>query len=113
MPSPHVSSLGTLERSHLAKTVLRAVVSASLLLSIYYLFPIEHRAHQSIVLRLTVALAIFATILATEIRLIANHDRPDAPSGSGDGHHHPLFLVMFAWIYLTMSASNPGRSEGT
>jgi len=112
MSSPSISSLGSFERSHLAKTVLRAVVSATLLLSIYYLFPIEHRAHQSVALRLSVALAIFAIILAIEVRFIANHDRPMLRAGVAMATIIPLFLVMFSWIYLTMSASDPTAFGG-
>jgi voltage-gated potassium channel len=108
-----MSPLGTYERSHLAKTVLRAVVSATLLLTLYYLFPVEHRAHQSVVLRLIVALALFAIILSIEVRFIANHDRPMLRAGVAMATIIPLFLVMFAWIYLTMSNSDPTAFGGS
>ncbi len=108
MVSLEHSSLGQFERSELFRTVLRAMVTAAALVALYYLLPIEHRAHQSVVLRLSVALALFAAILAVEIRQISNHDRPMLRAGVAMATIIPLFLVMFAWIYLTLSASDPG-----
>ena len=104
---PGNSSLRDFERSHLVKTVVRAAVSAVLLVALYYLLPIEHRAHQSVALRLIAALTFFAIVLAIEVRQIANHDRPMLRAGVAMATIIPLFLILFAWIYLTMSASNP------
>jgi len=101
------SSLRDFERSHLVKTVVRAVVSAALLVVLYYVFPIEHRAHQSVALRLVVALVIFSIVLAVEVRQIARHDHPMLRAGVAMATIIPLFLVLFAWIYLTMSTSSP------
>jgi hypothetical protein len=82
-------------------------------LTLYYLFPVEHRAHQSVALRLIVALALFAIILSIEVRFIANHDRPMLRAGVAMATIIPLFLVMFAWIYLTMSTSDPTAFGGS
>ena len=101
------ASLGEFERSHLAKTLARAVGSAVLLVVLYYVFPIEHRAHQSVALRLSAALIVFSIVLAVEVRQIAKHDQPMLRAGVAMSTIIPLFLVVFAWIYLTMSASNP------
>lgn len=101
------SPLGDVERSHLAKTFVRAVGSAVLLVVLYYVFPIEHRAHQSVALRLSAALIIFGIVLAVEVRQIANHDHPMLRAGVAMSTIIPFFLVLFAWIYLTMSTSSP------
>ena len=101
------SSLGDFERSHLVKTLIRAVVSAMLLVVLYYVLPIEHRAHQSVVLRLSTALVVFSVVLAVEVRQISNHDHPILRAGVAMATIISLFLVLFAWLYLTMSISNP------
>jgi voltage-gated potassium channel len=90
-----------------AKTFVRAVGSAVLLVVLYYVFPIEHRAHQSVALRLSAALIIFGIVLAVEVRQIANHDHPMLRAGVAMSTIIPFFLVLFAWIYLTMSTSSP------
>ena len=109
---PGDSFLGDFGRSHLVKTVLRVVVSAVLLVVVYYLFPIEHRAHQSVALRLIVALILFSIVLAIEVRQIAKHDQPMLRAGVAMATIIPLFLVLFAWIYLTMSTSSPAAFGG-
>lgn len=106
------ASLGDFERSHLVKMLLRAVVSAVLLVVLYYVFPIEHRAHQSVALRVSAALVVFSMVLAVEVRQIAKHDHPMLRAGVAMATIIPLFLVLFAWIYLTMSASNPASFGG-
>ena len=101
------SSLGDFQRSHLVKTIVRAALSAVILVVLYYILPIEHRANQSVALRLTVALVFFGVVLAIEVRQITTHDQPMLRAGVAMATIIPLFLVLFAWIYLTMSASSP------
>ena len=100
------SSLGEFQRSHLVKTVVRAAASAVVLVVLYYVIPIAHRAHQSIALRLIVALAVFSIVLALEVRQNAKHAHPMLRAGVAMATVIPLFLVVFAWIYLTMSTSS-------
>ena len=107
-----IQDLSTFERSHLVRTGARAVGTAALLLAAYYLLPIEHRAHQSVALRLGVALALFVAVLVNEIRLISVHDRPLLRAGVAMATVIPLFLVLFAWIYLTLSHSDPAAFQG-
>jgi voltage-gated potassium channel len=112
MTSSSISGLGTFERSHLIKTGLRAAVSTTLLLVLYFVFPIAHRAHESVALRLGAGLALFIAILANEIRLISNHDRPMLRAAVAMATIIPLFIVIFAWIYLTMAQSEPAAFGG-
>jgi hypothetical protein len=58
-------------------------------------------------LRLTVALVIFVAVLANEIRSITINDHPILRASVSMATVIPLFLVLFAWIYLTMSHSDP------
>jgi hypothetical protein len=99
--------LGAFKPSHLVLSGLRAVGMTVLLLLVYYLIPIEHRAHQSVVLRLGVGLALFIAVLVNEIRLIPNHERPMLRAAVAMATIIPLFLIVFAWIYLTMAHSDP------
>jgi hypothetical protein len=111
-PVPPPSGLSDFERSHLLATGVRAVVTTAVLLAAYYLLPITHRAHQSPALRLAVALALFVVVLANEIRLISTHERPQLRAAVAMATVIPLFLVLFAWIYLTMSHADPGAFAG-
>ncbi len=104
--------LGEFERSHLLKTGLRSLLGVVVLVTLYYTFPIEHRPHQSVALRLSAALVLFSIVLAIEVRQIARHGQPMLRAGVAMATIIPLFLVSFAWIYLTMSRSNPAAFGG-
>jgi voltage-gated potassium channel len=99
--------LGDVNMTHLVKTGTRALITAALLVFLYFVLPIEHRPHQSIVLRLTLALFLFVVVLANEIRLISGHERPMLRASVAMATIIPLFLVLFAWIYLTMARAYP------
>jgi len=106
------SSLGDFQRRHMITTLLRALVSVAVLVGLYYVLPIEHRPHQSVALRLTAALVLFVVVLVIEVRQISKHDHPTLRAGVAMATIIPLFLVLFAWVYLTMSASAPGAFGG-
>lgn len=107
-PPPDLSSY---ERSHVVATVVRAALTAAALLTAYFLIPAPHR-HQAPVLRLVVALALFVVVVANEVRLITVHERPLLRAGVAMATVIPLFLVLFAWIYLTMSQADPTAFRG-
>jgi voltage-gated potassium channel len=98
---------GDFNRSHMIQTGIRALLTATLLVALYFLTPIEHRPHQSVILRLGVALAVFVVVLANEVRLISGHDRPALRATVAMATIIPLFLMLFSWIYLTMARSYP------
>ena len=107
-----IGGLESLERSSLARTVLRALATCAVLLALYYELPIEHRPHQSVLLRLVVALAIVVADLIYEVQAIVNHDHPVLRAGLAMATIIPLFIVLFAWIYLTLSHSDPASFGG-
>jgi hypothetical protein len=92
---------------------VRAAATAVVLLAAYYLVPVAGRPHESPVLRVTVALAVFAAVVANEVRLITTHQRPLLRAGVAMATVIPLFLVLFAWIYLTMSHADPSALSGS
>ncbi len=107
MATSHIAGLGEVERRHLFSAGLQAAVTVTVILVAYYLLPLEHRAHQSVVLRLGVGLALFVAALASEIRSITKSRTPMLRAGVAMATVIPLFIVLFAWIYLTMSRFSP------
>ncbi len=112
MVSFSTPEFGEFERSHVLATGVRAIASGSILLALYFTVPIVHRAHQSVALRLAVALALFIAILLFEIRQITVHDQPMLRATVAMATLIPLFLVLFSWIYLTLSRSDPAAFGG-
>lgn len=112
MTSPTGPSLHEYQRSHLVGTGLRAVISASVLLGLYYTIPISYRPHQAVSLRVAASLILFVVVLVNEVRLISRHDRPMLRAAVAMATIIPLFIVLFAWIYLTLSRSDPAAFGG-
>lgn len=79
-----------------------------LLLLIYATAPISVNPHESIIVRMTLALFLFVAVVAWELRRIVSNDFPQLRAMSALAVILPLFLVTFAWIYLTASVSDPG-----
>jgi voltage-gated potassium channel len=102
-----LEDLDTFDRFHVVGAGVRALITAALLVTLYFVLPVENRPHQSVVLRLAVALTLFVVVLANEIRLISSHERPMLRAGVAMATIIPLFLVVFAWIYLTMARAYP------
>jgi voltage-gated potassium channel len=112
MAGPSTSELSQFERSRVLTTGVRAIATASVLLALYFTVPVIHRPHQAIVLRLTVALALFVAVLLYEIRQISVDREPMLRATVSMATIIPLFIVLFSWIYLTMSRSDPHAFGG-
>ena len=95
-----LAGLENFERRHLFLTGLRATATGALVLVVYFTVPISAKPHTSVLMRLSIGLAIFTVALVYEIRAILRADRP-MPLVI------PVFVVVFAWVYLTMSLSAP------
>jgi hypothetical protein len=107
MVSFSTPELSEYERSHLINAGVRAIATASIVLALYFSLPVIPREHQSVALRLAVALAFFVAVLLFEIRRITEHDQPMLRATVAMATIIPLFIVLFSWIYLTMSRSDP------
>jgi len=108
MATSTITGIGEVERRHLVKAGAQALLGTAIVLTVYYTFPLAHRPHQSVVLRLGVGLALFVAALVTEIRSITKSRYPILRAGVAMAIIIPLFLIVFAWTYLTMSNYSPG-----
>lgn len=108
MATSTISGVGEVERHQLVAAGVRALLSTAAVVAVYYLVPLEHRSHLSVALRLAAGVAVFVSALIVEIRAIRRHPHPLLRAGVAMALLLPLFLIVFAWIYLTMSAIQPG-----
>ena len=88
--------------------VLRAVATTALLFAAYYLTPVRARTPIQELLWLLAALAAFVAIVALQVRLIINTRHPRLRAVEALTVAVPLFLIVFARIYLTLSTYTPG-----
>jgi hypothetical protein len=94
-------------------TGLLALLCAAIALTAYYITPTLRRPHQAIWLRLIVSMVVFAAALAHELNSVRQHRRPIHRAAIALAVVLPLFVIMFSWIYLTLSRSNPANFGGT
>ena len=103
-----MAAWGNLERRHIAVGAIRALATSAVVLVVYFIVPISERPGAAIALRLVAGLAIFTAVLAYEVRAILRSPKPFVRAANALALVIPLFLVVFAWTYLTMAASDPG-----
>jgi hypothetical protein len=120
MATSTIHGIGEVERRELVGAGLRAALSAGVLLAVYFLVPVGAHPHDhnivhdvAALLRLGVAIAIFVAALTFEIRSITRAKHPMLRAGVAMAIVIPLFLIFFAWAYLTMSIADPSTFGGT
>ncbi len=86
-----------------AQLGLRGTATAAALVAAYYLAPVRAKTPMEELLWLGAALAAFAAIIALHVRAIARSRHPRWRAIESMAVAIPLFLIMFARIYLTMS----------
>lgn len=94
-------------RAEKALTVVLAAVVAAVLVAIYYVLPFQAAPRESVWWKLVIVGTIFAAALGHELNSILRHRQPMRRAIVALAVLFPLFVVMFAWIYLTMSRSDP------
>jgi voltage-gated potassium channel len=91
-------------------TVAVLVLAWAILVTVYYLVPagvLPSRHHRvDAVLHLGIAAALFAAVLAGQARRIVTAELPELRAIEALGVVIPLFLVMFAASYLSLSNSS-------
>jgi voltage-gated potassium channel len=93
----------------IAWAVLRIVGSATALVALYYLLPLDHPSTGTAVTILVIGLAVFIGLVAFQARAIIRSPFPGLRAIEALATSVPLFLLLFASSYVvmaTMSASN-------
>jgi hypothetical protein len=109
MPEP--SDRVGFTRTEMIKTIGLATLCAAVLLTIYYTLPIEPHPREGVWLRLTIVVVGFGVVLVHEVSAIARHGRPMHRAVIALAVLVPLFVVMFAALYLITSRSNPAAFD--
>ena len=95
-----------IHRRKIAAGVLRAILTAVLLVALYYLIPMNEALQLSAIVRLAICLIVFAGILTWQIRVILQSRYPALRAAEALALSATLFLLIFASTYFLMSASS-------
>jgi len=96
----------------IVRAVLRIVGSATALVALYYVLPLNHSSARAAVTILVIGLVVFAGLVAGQVRAILRSPFPGLRAIEALTTSVPLFLLLFASTYVvmaTMSASNFGE----
>lgn len=87
--------------------VARVTGITVVLFALYYVMPIDNRSETSAVLMLGVGMAVFCVVLGWQVRQILQADYPQLRAVESAGTAVPLLIIVFAFVYLNLAASDP------
>ena len=92
--------------------VLRIAGSATVLVVLYYLLPLDRSSTGTAVTILVIGLAVFIGLVAFQTRAILRSPFPGLRAIEALATSVPLFLLLFASTYVAMSAMSTGNFDG-
>jgi voltage-gated potassium channel len=93
-------------RSAVTRTLLRALAMAAALVVLYYVAPLDTVLDTRPVLLLALCLAVFAAIIAWQIRAITHSQYPGLRAIETLAAVVPLYILGFALAYFIMERTN-------
>ena len=93
-------------RREVITTVTAMVVTWVLLVGIYYLVPFANRTSGGSLVRLVLGIVAFAAVLAWQLRTVVDADIPGLRAVRALGAIVPVFLLVFAAVYLSLSEAS-------
>ena len=93
-------------RSLVARAVLRSLLSATVLVVLYYLLPLDRPWGAGTAVRLLASLVVFAGVMVWQVRKITRSRYPGVQAVQALGLIVPLFLLLFASTYFVMERAS-------
>ncbi|MCX5057132.1 MULTISPECIES: potassium channel family protein [unclassified Streptomyces] len=92
-------------RRQALRALLRSLLTAALLVTTYYVLPLDSAFTAGTVLALVGGVAAVVLLLVWHIRRIAQSPRPELRAAEALGTTLPLYLLLFATVYYLMERS--------
>ena len=109
MPETAMGDLEPRQRRRLiAASLLRSLLTAAVLVALYYIAPVDGEWRLSSVLRVAVGSTVFVVLVVWEIRRIISSEFPGIRAIEALAATVPLFLILFASTYFMMSTFGTG-----
>jgi hypothetical protein len=93
----------------IAQMLLRALASTAILVTVYYLLPLNHSSRWLAITMLVIGLALFTGLVIVQVRWVATSRYPKLRAIEALATSVPLFLLLFASTYVvtgTIAASS-------
>jgi voltage-gated potassium channel len=96
----------------IVRAVLRIVGSTVVLVTLYYLLPLDHSSTGAAVTILVLGLVVFIALVAFQVRSIIRSPFPGLRAIEALATSVPLFLLLFASSYVVMAAMSAANFGG-
>ena len=107
MTSPAAALRPAKQRRLTALSLLRSLATASVLVALYYLLPLDHIPSMPLGLLLAIGLVILLSVAAWQVRTIIGAKHPTVRAIGALATTVPLFLLLFASTYFLMVRTSP------
>ncbi|MFI2738491.1 potassium channel family protein [Streptomyces sp. NPDC018711] len=91
----------------IAWTVLRVLGTLFLLVTLYYLLPLDHTSTTAAPATLLIGLAVFVALVAGQVRTILRSPHPGLRAVEALATCVPFFLLLFAGAYVALASLSP------
>src|SRR5215471_16340471 len=92
----------------IALMLLRALASSAVLVTVYYLLPLDHSSRGLAITMLVIGLVLFIGLVTVQVRSIAGSPYPKLRAIEALATSVPLFLLLFAAAYVVTAAITGG-----
>ena len=93
-------------RRLIVRAVLRSLLSATVLVVLYYLLPLDRPWGAGTAVRLLASLLVFAGVMVWQVRKIIRSRYPGVQAVAALGLIVPLYLLLFASAYFVMERAS-------
>jgi hypothetical protein len=98
---------------NVVRALLRALASSAILVTIYYLLPLDRSSRWLAITMLLIGLVLLTGLVTLQVRWIAASPYPRLRAVEALGTSIPLFLLLFASTYLVLASQTAGSfNEG-
>lgn len=101
----------TRDGGSLRASAVRTGVSAALIFGLYALLPVTSTSDATSVVVLVAGVILLGIIVAVRVQQIQQDPRPGLRAAEALALVVPLFVALFSWSYVLMSAADPGASS--
>ncbi len=104
---PAPPSARAARRRLIERGLIRSLASATVLVALYYLLPLDRLARVPLAAILVTGLVLLAVVAAAQLRVILRARYPGLRAAEALATTVPLFLLLFAAAYFVMGRASP------
>jgi voltage-gated potassium channel len=100
-------------RRAVAVSLLRSFLTTTLLVTVYYIAPLRMTLDLRTWLRFTLVLLLLAVLAVRQVQAVLRSDTPRVRAFEAAATGLPIFILLFATIYLVIANNQPGSFSET